>query len=81
MRLLLGPKGGDRRRHCFGVVSFVDRNHIVICLGGVKIIGDFVDPLTVDTAHGVPPLNLSRRIGRIGHCAHGCCNGCCSNSY
>ena len=66
MRLFLRTEGCDGRRHGFRVVTLEGRDDFIIGLGRVEVFRDLVDPLTIGTAHCVPPLNLGNRRSDTG---------------
>ena len=63
MRLLARTEGGDGTVHCFAIVAAVERDNLVLVLTFVEGGGDRIDPLTIGTTHGVPPLELHPVLG------------------
>ena len=76
VRMLPGAERRDGGGHGLGVVALVDGHHLVVGLGRVEAVGDLDDLLAQLAAHGVPPLDLGRRLGDAGgREGDGCANG------
>ena len=55
---IASAEGGNGGGHGF-VVTALERGHdFVLCLAGVEVLGQVVDPFAQRATHGVPPLNF-----------------------
>jgi hypothetical protein len=61
---LAGAEGGDAGVQGFRVGSLVDRDDLVVALGGVEFLREVLDRLVVGAGHRVPPLDLGLGLGR-----------------
>src|SRR5690606_25274746 len=63
VRLLAGSKGGNRGRHCLGVIAAIDGNDRVIRLAFVEASRNLIESVAKFAAHGMPPVDLHLCMG------------------
>ena len=78
MRRIAGTECGDAGVHGVGIATLEGRNDFVIRLAGVEVFRELVDDVVVAAGHGVPPLELDRRLRGGGGKSQ--CGGDCGSS-